>query len=87
VGTPDDDLLHVAADHRVGLHAQLGVDQVEELLDVAQELVADALARRVDRALQVRHREDHGGRKHADADGLAEASWRRDQDFLSNKQK
>lgn len=78
----EDDLLHVAADDAVVRDAQLGVDEVQELVDVAQQLVGDALARGVDGALEPRNGEDHGGREHADADGLAEAPGRGDEDLL-----
>jgi hypothetical protein len=64
----DDELLAVGSDDlvRVGVHAQ--VYQVEELFDVAQQLLRDALAGGIDAALDPRGAEQDGGGKQADAD-------------------
>jgi len=43
-----DDLLHVGADHGHARGAELVVDEPEEFRDVPHELLADALAGRVD---------------------------------------
>jgi hypothetical protein len=58
------------------------VDEVEELADVAQQLVRDAEARRVDRDLDAGGGVEHRGREHADRDRLAEAARRRDEHLL-----
>jgi hypothetical protein len=48
------------------------VDQGEELHDVAQQLLADALAGRVDAELHAGSAVEERGGEHADRDGLAE---------------
>jgi hypothetical protein len=54
------------------MDVQLRVDQVEKLLHVAQQLLADALARAVDAQLHPRRAEQDGGGEQADGDGLAD---------------
>jgi hypothetical protein len=53
------------------MHVQLGVDQVQEFLDIAQQLLTDAFAGAVDAELHARGAEEDRGRKQADGDGLA----------------
>jgi hypothetical protein len=45
---------------------------MQKLGHVAHQLLADALARAVDRQLEGGRGEDHGRGEHGDADGLAE---------------
>ena len=74
-----DDLLHVLADHAEALRGRvLRAEQHEELLHVAQQLLRDALARRVDADLDLRRREEHRRRELRDGDRLAEAAGRGD---------
>jgi hypothetical protein len=54
------------------MDVQLRVDQVEELLHVAQQLLTDALAGAVDAELHARRAEQDGGGEQADGDGLAD---------------
>lgn len=68
-----DDLLHVGAHDRHARGLELVVDEAEELRDVAHELLADALAGRVDGELEVRGGVEHGGGEHGDGDGFAES--------------
>jgi len=67
----EDNLFHVASDDLVGGCTEFEVDEVQEFLDIAQQLVADALAGGVDGTLYIGGGKDHGGCKHADADGFA----------------
>jgi hypothetical protein len=78
----DHELLHVGAQHLQRRHAHLLVDLDEEHLDVAEQLLGDALARAVDGQLELRAREHHGGGEHADGHGLAEAARGGHQDLL-----
>ena len=79
VGAAHDDLLHVLADHAEALRGRvLCAEQHEELLHVAQQLLRDALACRVDADLDLRRREEHRRRELRDADRLAEAPGRGD---------
>eukprot|EP00961_Rhodomonas_salina_P300555 3939888-Rhodomonas_salina.1 len=82
LGPVQRDFLHVHALDPVRLHVQLGVDHLQELVNVSQQLLRDALASTVDRHLDVGCAENHCGRKHRHADGLPEAPGRRDQDLL-----
>ena len=76
-------LLHVLSLHVEVERAPVRVrDHERELLHVAQDLLADALARAVDADLDAGTREQHCRAEHGDADGLAEAARRRDQDLL-----
>ena len=80
---PHDELLHVAP--HVGEARALHVvfaDEVEELDDVAQQLLRDALARGVDADLDARRAVQHRRGEHAHADGLAEAARRADEHLL-----
>jgi hypothetical protein len=52
------------------MHVQLGVDQVQEFLDIAQQLLTDAFAGAVDAELHPGCTEEDRGRKQADGDGL-----------------
>jgi hypothetical protein len=52
------------------MHVQLGVDQVQEFLDIAQQLLTDAFAGAVDAELHARGAEEDRGRKQAHRDGL-----------------
>ena len=82
-GALQHDLLHVLPDdleparREVVLH-----DLHEELLHVAQQLLRDALARRVDAQLDAGRGVEHRGREHAHADRLAEAPRRADEHLL-----
>ena len=79
VGAAHDDLLHVLADHAEALRGRvLRAEHHEELLHVAQQLLRDALACRVDADLDLRRREEHRRRELRDADRLAEAPGRGD---------
>ena len=76
-------LLHVAPRHGEPERRRLALaDGVEKLLHVAQQLLRNALARRVDADFYVRRREEHRRGKHAHADGLAEATRRAHEHFL-----
>ena len=72
LGSKQHDFLHVGPQHLVLGHAQRLIDQVQELAHVAQQLLADPLARAVDGALHVGRGVQHGGGEHGNADGLAE---------------
>jgi hypothetical protein len=72
LGPLDHQLLAVGAEHLVRRHVHAQVHQVEELLDVAQELLGDPLARRVDAALHAGGAEQDRRGEQADADGFAE---------------
>jgi len=82
VGALQHELLAVFPDDLVGFDGELVVDDVEELADVAEELLRDALAGRVDGALDAGAREDERRAEHGDRDGLAEAARRRDAHLL-----
>jgi len=76
-------LFHIAAGDREAAARDVVVaDDAEELLHVPQQLLRDALARRVDADLDVRRRVQHRRRKHAHADGLAEAARRAHEHLL-----
>ena len=80
---PHDELLHVAADgHEASSLQVVFAYQLEELDDVAQQLLRDALARRVDADLDAGGAVQHGRAEHADADRLAEPAGRADQHLL-----
>ena len=86
LGPLDHQLLAVGAEHLVRRHVHAQVHQVEELLDVAQELLGDPLARRVDAALHAGGAEQDRRGEQADADGFAEPAGRdRSKKNLENK--
>jgi hypothetical protein len=68
-----DDLLHVGAYHRHARSAEFVVDEPEEFRDVPHELLADALAGRVDGELEGWGGVEHGGGEHGDRDGFSES--------------
>eukprot|EP00960_Hanusia_phi_P053702 762433-Hanusia_phi.AAC.4 len=68
--------------HLERLDLELVEDDVEELLDVEQQLLADALAGRVDRHLDAGSGKDQSRGEHADGDGLAEPARRAHQYLL-----
>jgi len=80
---PHHELLHVAPDgcEARALDVVLAY-QLEKLDDVAQKLLRDALARRVDADFDAGRAVEHGRAEHADADRFPEAAWRADQNFL-----
>lgn len=67
----DDELLAVAANDAERLGVQLEVDEVQELLHVPQQFLADALARAVDAEFHPRRAVEDGGGEQADGDGLS----------------
>jgi hypothetical protein len=58
------------------------MDDFQKLYDVAQEFLADSLARRVNGEFELGARKDHGGSKHGDGDGLSETTGSGNQNFL-----
>ena len=68
----DHQLLAIGPDDLEGMDVQLGVDEVEEFLDVAQQFLTDALAGAVDAELHAGRAEEDGRRKQADGDGFAD---------------
>ena len=81
----DLDLVARLLEKRGHLLAQDRVHNVQEAHAVAQELLADALAGRVDGDLNVGARIHERGDKEAHGDGLAEAPRRRDEDLLVDR--
>ena len=69
-----DHLLHVGADHGHARRAEFVVDEPEEFRYVAHELLADALAGRVDGELEGWGGVEHGRGEHGNRDGLAESA-------------
>jgi len=67
----DHELLAIGADDLEGMDVQLGIDQVEELLHIPQQLLTDALAGTVDAELHARRAEEDRGGEQAHGDGLA----------------
>jgi len=53
------------------MHVQLGVDQVQEFLHIAEQLLTDSFAGAVDAQLHSRSTEEDRGGEQADGDGLA----------------
>lgn len=76
------ELLAVFPDDLEGFHRELVVDDVEELAHVAQQLLRDPLACRVDGALDTGGREYECCAEHRDRNGLTEPARRRDAHFL-----
>ena len=63
VGALQHEFLAVGAHHLVRMHVHAHKDQVQELLHVPQQLLGDALARRVDAALDPRRtKQERGGK-------------------------
>ena len=75
MGPLEHNLLHVASEDPVRRQTKLHVDEIQELVDVPEQLVADTLAGGVDAAFQVGYRKDHGSCKHTDTDGLAKSIY------------
>jgi len=76
-----NDLFHVDPDLLHPRTPDLGVDQVEKFLNVAKQLLGNALAGAVDGHFQIRAAVEHGGGEHAHGDCLPEASGCGNEDF------
>ena len=79
----EHDLFHVLPDNLEAVAEKVLLDDFhEKLLDVAQQLLRDALARGIDAELDAGGGENHGGCEHTHADRLAEAPRRADEHLL-----
>ena len=81
--TLQHDFLHVLPNNLKAVAKKILLDDLhEKLLDVAEQLLRDALARGIDAELDAGGGENHGGCEHAHADRLAEAPRRADEHLL-----